>query len=305
MDFLRECFRRDMARGRRRFANHGLDESDGRFHMPIRVAADPDTPLYLVPIEMLVDAVIKRLRSPTPPIEIVQLCGHAFPLLKLRDAFCAAMNITGPMLVSPAVFAAAPRNAVEAHFHRMTRSYESYLLEAPEFHTATPHDSTAIDLRALATDFLAQLRGDSRDTRKEVGAMAIDLHGITRARDYFDALTANELARHFLKRHHFVDAAVRFRITGREIFDEIIVFRDGRANYAPPAATLDYDCSYSLEESLFLKCIAGRADLRNAFFAGKVSIEGNKEVALKFGSLLSQYYRDIESNVIEEVAVCD
>jgi len=302
MNFLRECYRSDTARGGRRFADHGLSEIGGRFHMPIRVAATRDKSLNLVSIDALCDAVVHRLAAPLPPIEIVQLSGQACTLLELRNAFCGAMDISGPMLVPPDAFDSAPRNPVEAHFHRITRDYQPYLLGAPDIESAPRNNPAGIDLEALTMTFLRQLTGEP-DRGGRVGSMAIELHGINRARDYFDALTRNELARHFLRQHRFVDAAVRFRIRGAEIFDEVIVFGNGSAAYAPHGSAAGSDCCYELDEALFLRCITGRADLRNAFFAGKVLITGNREIALKFGSLLSQYYRDIESNIIEDIAV--
>ena len=100
-----------------------------------------------------------------------------------------------------------------------------------------------------------------------------------------------------------MDTAIRFQIHGDDPCDFVIQFCDGKARYASVSETTTYGCSYRLDSSLFLRVIAGDLDLRNAFFAGHVSISGDKELALKFGSLLSMYYRDIDDNVIEEMAV--
>tara|TARA_R110002096_G_scaffold5863_25_gene27084 strand:+ start:4347 stop:5894 length:1548 start_codon:yes stop_codon:yes gene_type:complete len=305
MHFLRECYRRDSARGRGRFIRHGLRETAAGFHMPIRVAADPCTNLYLVSIHSVTNAIVARLRAELPAATAtVQLSGRAYPLGSVRDALCTVMRISGPRLVAPDAFVAEPRNAVEAHFFRLTRSYAPYLLAAPRFPAADPAACERIDLAALTRDFLRLMTGrDARPATKQVGAMAVDLRGIRTARDYFDELTRADIGRHFLGRHRYVDAAIRFRIHGAEKFDQIIEFSNGLARYAGTAGARAADCAYELDETLFLRVISGECDLRAAFFAGKVAISGNKETALKFGSLLSHYYRDIEDNLIEEIAL--
>jgi SCP-2 sterol transfer family len=299
MHFLRECYRRDTARGGQRFARHGLSESAAGFHLPIRVAADPATPLYLIPIDTLVQTIAAHLSVALPPLTTLQLSGRAYPLGSLRDAFCEVMRITGPTLVAPGDFERAPRNPVEEHFFRITRSYRPYLLNAPRF-AAPPDAQEALDLAALTDDFLTQMKAAAP---APVGVMAVDLQGITRARDYFDGLTRNDIGRHFLDRHRFVDAAIRFRIHGDADFDEIVVFKDGRARYAETCAAHGFHCGFELDEALFLEVISGQTDLQSAFFAGRVLIEGDEETALKFGSLLSRYYRNFDDNVIQEISV--
>ena len=301
VNFLRECFRRDVARGRNRFAAHGLREDALGFHMPIRVAGNPQTPIYLLAIDTLVDDIVTQLKFAPNGVTTRQLHGLPYTLNDLRDAFCEVMQVTGPQFVALDVFDKTPRNPVEEQFFRLTRTYLPYLLSAPNF-TSPVGDNRRIDLRQLARDFLVALRDDApQEASQNVGEMLVKLKGINRARDYFDGLTEADIGVQFLQRHRFIDAAIRFQVKGAEPFDEVIQFRNGAAQYVThtsPAA-----CSYELDEPLFLRVISGQTDLRKAFFAGQVGISGNKEIALKFGALLGQYYRDIENNVIQELAV--
>lgn len=301
MHFLRECFRRDEARGRSRFSKHGLRESEAGFHMPIRVAGEPSTSIYLVSIDTLVDDIIGQLEIPADGVTTRQLHGLPYSLMRFRNAFCEVMRVTGPEFVLPETFSSQARNPVEEHFFRLTRSYLPYLLGSPNFSKPSDGVNEVLSLHQLASDFLACLRNDATDQKTPtVGEMFVRLKGINRARDYFDGLTGADIGQHFLTRHKFIDAAIRFRVKGAEPFDEIIRFFDGKAQYADKS--LPANCSYELDEPLFLRVVSGQTDLRQAFFAGKVTISGDKEIALKFGSLLGQYYRDIENNVIQEMA---
>jgi putative sterol carrier protein len=65
--------------------------------------------------------------------------------------------------------------------------------------------------------------------------------------------------------------------------------------------TAELDCRYALDSGLFMRIVHGETDLRAAFLGGKVKVQGDIELALKFGALLGQYYNRIDEHVIAEL----
>ena len=302
--FLRECWRRDVERGRDTFTRHGVEPRGDDLHIPMRVAADPDTLINLVSIDTVVDTVIHRILSTWDRGGVVQLTAQDFRLQALRDAFCKVMHVTGSRFVGPADFEREPRNVVEEHFHRVTRVYAPYLLRSPVFANTRLGFPHSVDPEAIARDFLDQSNLENRGRKRDsINKLALDTLGVSDPADYFERLVNRDLGGGFLQRIAYVDARIRFRIHGERPFDQVIHFDHGRARYANGQQSSKADCCYELHQDLFIQVIKGEVDLRKAFFQGRLKISGNRETGLKFGTLIDAYYQRIDEHIIDEVAV--
>ncbi|MGE0483875.1 MAG: SDR family oxidoreductase [Gammaproteobacteria bacterium] len=302
LHFLRECARRDAARGRGRLAAQGIGISGTRCLLPLRVPAEPGHRLDLVHVDDVVEQVLATLAEPPAGWRVQQVTGPGTTLETLRQGICGALAIDGPRFV--AAGEAEPRTRLEQQFDRITRVYQPYLHHAPRFRAPTAYTPRAIDVAGFSRAFLVQM-GDraGHGNGSGVGALALAVAGVREPRDYFRALVDGEIGRHFLARHDFVDLRVCFRLGGEQGGDTTVHFSRGRATLVDPASPFAADCTYVLDSELFMRIVAGQADLRGAFFAGRVRIHGDKELALKFGALLGLYYHRIEEHVLEEVAV--
>lgn len=302
LHFLRECARRDTARGRGRLAAQGIGVIGTRCRLPLRVAADPAHRLDLVHVDDVVDTVVDALAAPPAAWRVHQVTGPGTTLDELRSGICETLAIDGPRFV--AADNAAPRTRLEQQFDRITRVYQPYLHHAPCFRLPAGRRPRPIDVAAFSRAFLTQM-GDraGNGAGAGVGALALAVAGVREPRDYFRALVEGEIGRHFLARHDFVDLRVCFRLGGEQAGDTTVHFSRGRASLVDPGSPFAADCTYVLDSDLFMRIVAGQADLRSAFFAGRVRIHGDKELALKFGALLGLYYHRIEEHVLEEVAV--
>lgn len=300
--FVRECCVRDRARGWRRFARIGAECRDDRFHLPLRIAADPAATINLVAIEDVVDSILDSLTpAGDAPVHIVQLTGQEFRIDTLAAAMQHALRVDGIELVPATAFETRPANALEAHFARLTQVYAPYLFGSPHFVDSALTAPRRIDPVRLTTDFERQLALREGPRRpREVGRLALDTLAVDTPEDYFAALLAGAVGRTFLSRHDYVDAEIAFHLTGRKP-GEIRLHFAGGAVRRVPASGVAPACRYELDSDLFMRVIAGERDLRAAFLAGQVRIAGDKELALKFGALLGMYYQHIDTHVVEEL----
>ncbi len=298
VQFIRECCRRDAESGRGRFAALGFVRNGEDFHIPVRVAADPASTVNLIAVDDVVDAVLDGLAAPDG-VHTVQLTGSDVPIAAMERAICGEMRLSGVRLVPATAFATAARNALEAHFERMTQVYAPYLFHSPRFTGARA--ARPIDPPQLTRDYLAQARPGRKHARATVGALALGTLGIGAPRDYFDALVSGAVGRHFLACHDYVDAAIGFSLSGAAPCEVRLRFAGGGARELPAGDAVALDCSYQLDSALFMRIVHGETDLRSAFLAGKVKVRGDTELALKFGALLGQYYKRIDEHVIAEL----
>lgn len=300
VQFVRACCERDAARGRHAFARLGFRRTGQDFHLPLRVAADPRSTVNLVAIDDVVDGILDALSRPAPgaTVETVALTGHDHRIADVATAITSTLRLSGVSLVEPTAFAAAPRNVLEAQFHRLTRVYAPYLLRTPRFPPRP--GARRVDLVQLTRDFLAQ-EAAARAMPPRLGALALDTLGIHAPQDYFLALCDGGVGRHFLARHAYVNATVGFRLGGAEPCDLTLRFSGGRVAPVSGAAAAHVDCRYDLDAALFMRIVHGEADLRASFLAGRVRITGDKELALKFGALLGTYYGRLDEHLIAEL----
>lgn len=292
--FLRECRRRE--RGGTKVGAVSAAATDST-SVPLRVAADPATILHLVAIDDVVDALLTGAVTPRAGLHTWSLPGVPISLDALRQAICAGLDISGPRFVTPEAFREQPATPLETRFRRLTRPYTPYLFAAPAFAPVPDQVPRAVDMVALSHTYAA--RGDGRREPGALGSLALAVAGIHEPRDYLRGLVHGDVGRPFLARHAYVDARVRFDIRGDHGIDETLHIRHGTASLA--GETPDSDCCFTLDDELFMRIVAGRADIRSAFFAGQVAIAGNLELALKFGALLGMYYQRIESNLVDEL----
>lgn len=303
LHFLRECRLRAQSRGRTGPVARAPAANPPAMHLPLRIAAAQQTRLNLVAIEDVVDTLCNGLEAPPPqPIRTCHIVGRGMPLERLRGTICAALGVSGPQLVSANAFDSAPRTALEAHFQRITRTYAPYLNSSPDLLADPATVARDIDMGAITRAFVDQLgRSRALAAPAAIGGLALSVAGVREPRDYLRGLVEGDVGRHFLARHAYVDARVRFDISGEQAVDETLHICHGRATLVAPYTVAGSDCTYTLADELFMQIISGRTDLRRAFFAGKVAITGNQELALKFGALLGMYYHQIDRNIIEEV----
>lgn len=301
VQFVCACCERDAARGRYAFAPHGFRRTGQGFHLPLRVAADPDSTVNLVAMDDVVDGIVDALQRPLPraQVDTIALTGQDYRIEEVAAAITSTLRLSGVSLVHPAAFDAMPRSMLEAQFHRLTRVYAPYLLRTPRF-PSRPGART-VDLAQLTREFLAQ-DAAARAVAPRLGTLALDTLGIHAPRDYFLALCDGAVGRHFLARHSYVNATVGFRLGGAAPCDVTLRFEAGRATAVSGAAAACADCRYELDAALFMRIVHGEADLRASFLAGRVRITGDKELALKFGALLGTYYGRLEEHLIAEIS---
>ena len=301
MHFVRQLCLRDLDRGRGAFAAVGARREGARLLLPLRVAALPEACIDLISIDTLVDAVLQRLHSPHPGREVVLLPGEAHTLDALGTTMAEALEIDGLELVPQASFSARPANPLEAHFARMTRVYTPYLFGRVPFADVEHAPGPRIDVRQLVEDFLTELEVRSQQGEaRPLGGLALDALGIDTPTAYFEALVDGRVGREFLRRHAYVDAGIAFELEGSPHISARLHFDHGRVRFMPAEARA-IDCTYRLEAPLFMRVVRGLQDLRMAFLAGKVSITGNKELALKFGALLGGYYQHLPEHLATEL----
>ncbi|MGR9071437.1 MAG: SDR family oxidoreductase [Gammaproteobacteria bacterium] len=309
MHFIRECCRRDLRDGLKKFSALGVRADGDSFVIPLRVAALSRATINLVSVRQVAERVIGGLLNPpgASPETVAIVGGRDFTLEEVRDAFSRSLAIRGVELVGDESFAVRKRNVFEEKFFRSTKVYLPYMHNAPRFavdDAQRPDDPDyAIDPEAVASEFIELLAGRHADTVKgSLNSLALDVLGVKDAHDYFERFIRYDLGRSFLKRIPYVDARIRFHISGDRPFDRVIHFDSGRVRFESDEAGMQADCTYVIDQPVFSDIVEGRTDIRQAFFEGKIKIEGDKETGLKFGFLFGEHYRNIDDRVIEEVS---
>ncbi|MGD9602522.1 MAG: SDR family oxidoreductase [Gammaproteobacteria bacterium] len=301
LHFVRECCLRERARGGGRLAALGAVPRGDCLALPLRVAADPAVTIDLVDVQDVADGILAALSA--PPVRAVrtaQLTGRAFPLAEIARGMMRGLSVEGVRLVPADDFDVAPPNALEASFARSTRVYRPYLFESVRFRGSAITAPRVPDLEQLTRAFLAALAARREAGQEDVGHLALETLAIRTPADYFAGLGEGTVGRVFLARHDYVDAVIAFRLLGRHPCDVTLRFAAGtvRADTTPEATP---DCRYELDSDLFMQVVAGTRDLRAAFLRGQVRITGDRELALKFGTLLGRYYQHIDTHVVEEL----
>lgn len=306
--FLRECCRRDQDRGGRLFGKLGVARSGDGIVMPIRIGADPDVRLNLVSVHEVADAIIKTLTTRPGTHSVLDLLGgEEFTLDRIRTAFCEVLGLRGPRLVPAGEFFSRPRNTLERRFYRATRVYEPYLFSSPRFRfrkgpNAEDGGSPPVDVRKLARDFLEEMEGrDRRTDGARLNKLALDCLGVDDPLAYFEKFRIGELGTSFLRRNRFVNARIRFRVSGTPPFDRTLCIESGEAHYPPDKNPPEEDCRFEMNPETFRSIIRGDLEPKEAFFRGSLKIFGNKEIALKFGYLLGLHFRNGDDRVLEEL----
>ncbi len=296
--FIRECCRRDLQRGRGVFTRCGVRQHGDTLFIPLRIAADPQVSINLVSVDQVVDGLVRRLETGDEKHTVIPLLGDDFSLNNLRDVICDALEIKGVSFVNSKVFEQRSRTVVEENFYRATLSYRPYLFSAPVF-PEDEKDRGSIDIEKTAVEFNELMNLKMLEKRRmSLNGLALNTFGVTGPQDYFHLFVNGRLGKSFLKRIAYVSTKIRFLIRGDQVFDQVIYFDRGSIHYDSEA---DFDCSFEMDQPLFNDIVNGKTDLKSAFFEGKVRIEGDRETALKFGFLFSEYFLHIDERVMEEM----
>lgn len=310
--FLKTATLRDLQRGAGSFARSGgTVRLDGGLHLPLRIIADPAVEQNLVSVEYVAESTLAGLRRGARGFTVVpQLGARAIAIGEMRDIFATVLGVTGVEMVNEDAFGDSPPTFVEQCFARATQSYLPYLFSEsrfavepvpPGFPDAADY---AVDLKRIAQDFLSAADSPERGlaARGALARLALDALQISGPEDYFDRLVGGQIGRGFLRRITFVDAVIQFAIDGSPPYNRTIHFASGVAKYAPPGGAERPDCTFSMDRALFDAVTGGREDLRKSFFTGRVKLQGNRTMGLKFGFLLGHYLRQGDEHVLEELA---
>jgi len=299
--FLREVCKRDIASGRKRLASIGVSLQGGEVHAPMRVSGDPEARINLVAIDQVVDTIVPRIGQLTSPLQTHHIIGQDFDLGETRDRFCAGMAVSGIEYVSDQVFERQSRNTLEERFYRATRVYHPYMHAAPQF--ALGRESTQdypIDLTDLVSEFRQQMNeANNRNRPDNLGGMSLECLGVDSAQRYFERLVNRDFGFDFLRRWRDMDTCIRFCIKGLRCFDQTIRFADESAQFTSHD---DAVCRYEMNEETFHQITYNQLDPKQAFFKGLVTIDGDKEVGLKFAFFLSDYLQNVDEHVITELS---
>jgi len=301
LHFLRECCKRDRAGGRGRLASLGVSLDEDAVHVPMRVAGDPEARINLVSIWQVVDTIVHCIGRSAGGLETRHIIGRDFDLEETRDRFCAGMAVSGIRYVPDHVFEKQPRNPLEERFYRATRVYHPYMHAAPRFDPGRGAGRDyPVDLLKLVGEFKQQM-DDAREGAHadNLGGMSMACLGVDSAQHYFERLIRKDFGFDFLRRWRHMDTCIRFSIKGPRGFDRTIRFANESARFTTHEAAV---CRYEMNEETFHQITYNRLDPRQAFFKGLVTIDGDKEVGLKFAFFLSDYLRCIDEHVITELS---
>ncbi len=300
LHFIRECCQRDLARGRGLFARCGVRQDSDGVYIPLRIVANAELSINLVSVNSVVDKIVDDLKVDNQQnLSVVPMLGDDFSLNRLRSAVCNALGIKGISYVEKNAFDDEPMSVVEENFSRATSSYQPYLLASPDFLETEKDKHNKIDIEKIAIEF-SELMNLKKALKKrgDLNRLALNTLGVSGAQDYFHRLINGQVGESFLKRIAYVDTKIRFLISGAPVFDQIVHFDKGNIYFSLEPG---FDCSYELNHLVFTDIVNGRIDLRNAFFNGKIKVEGDREKALKFGFLFSDHFINIDDRVLEEV----
>ncbi|RME34735.1 MAG: NAD-dependent epimerase/dehydratase family protein [Gammaproteobacteria bacterium] len=292
LHFLRCCWRRDPGR----MACWGVEEGETGLHLPMRVEGDPGLTVNLVSIDQVVEGIAASLDRPRPGLSSRTILGQDYTLERLRHEFSRAMGITGIRLVDAAAWREREMTPIERNFRRATASYLPYLRGSPRFPDCEKAAGWPVDPGRLARQFRRLLEDD----RAGLGSQAMELLQVRGPEDYFHCLLDRRVGHSFLERIRFIDCRARFLVEDIPPFDRILHFRGGEVRYCDPDER-EWDFCYRLDRPLFEAIVRGEEEIRRAFFAGRVRINGDKEAALKFGFLFDDHCRHLEQRVLEEV----
>ena len=157
-----------------------------------------------------------------------------------------------------------------------------------------------IDLFKLVSEFKEQMNGThNRIHSDNLGGMSLSCLGVDSAQHYFERLIKKDFGFDFLRRWRDMDACIRFSIKGSRGFDQTIQFSNESARFTTHDAAV---CRYEMNEETFHQITYNRLDPKQAFFKGLVTIDGDKEVGLKFAFFLSDYLQHIDEHVITELS---
>lgn len=300
--FLKACCRRDLRRGKGRFAVAGICEAQGRMTLPLRIAANPQTRINLVAIEQIVAQLLADLGRELPRLSTQALLGQDMSLLELQQGICAELEVDGLCFVQAAAFEHRPKTTVEAFFHRATSEYQPYLLSGVQFADEEKDSRYSIDITQLTREFCQRLstagRAGDQSGEQSLNQMVLNTLAVHGAEDYFARMVSGQMGSSLLRRIAYVSANVRFMIQGAPAYDRVIRIDHGKVTFTAQGCE---DFSYEMSAPLFNDIIHGQADLRKSFFLGKVKIRGDLESALKFGFLLGDYLNHVDDHVMDEV----
>jgi nucleoside-diphosphate-sugar epimerase len=307
--FLMDGARRDLLRGQGPFAKSGARElADGTLHLPSRLVADPETTMNLTRADYVAAATVAGLRHEAQGYTVYpQIGSREVSLREMAATFTRILGVSGFELVSEAALASAPATFAEQCFARATSTYRPYLhntttfaQEAPAPGFPDPRDYP-VDLDEVARTFLAFTGPAAARPAATVVIAAAPPNPTNPAvpsapptprargpREYFDGLVGGRLGQAFLRSIAFVDAHIAFVIDDSPPFRRTIHFRCGEAREPAPGKG-GADCTFAFDRALFDAILEGREDLRLAFFKGRIRVDGDQEIGLKFGYLFGQH----------------
>ncbi|MBF0347033.1 MAG: SDR family oxidoreductase [Magnetococcales bacterium] len=307
LHFIRTCCRLDHEQASGRLSALGVRNKGDTLFIPMRVVASEAVHINLVAIDHVVDTLMRDVDDPGKhPIRVRHVVAReGCSLATLRDIFCRVMRMEGVTFCTTADFENTPKNALEGRFHRATRVYDPYLQHTVLFQPDSddPDGSSAVpvDPERVARQFFSLwLAGEERTPH--LGRLTLDALGIDDPQRYFEGLVRGDFGADFLEKNNFITASIRFHVSGTSPFDQILHFSHGKARFLSAQATGTPDCSFDLDAATFRAIVRCHLDPKQAFFRGLIRIGGNRETGLKFAHLLSQYYRNINDHVLDEVA---
>jgi hypothetical protein len=165
----------------------------------------------------------------------------------------------------------------------------------PVFEDALGED---LDLESVARAFTREL--EAANGRRSLGENALECLDLQRPPRYLDRFSRGDFGDSLLKRLSFVTARVRFVVRGDETATRTLVFEKGTVRDGTASATAP-DFTYDLDEGSFRRIVSGKLDPREAFFGGVLKIEGDREMALKFGYLFAAHFAEIDGRILEEL----
>ncbi|MBI5740290.1 MAG: SDR family oxidoreductase [Nitrospirae bacterium] len=120
-------FAKDLERGGKRASAVGAAYRDNRLDIPVRMQADPDKTLNIVPVDYVTDCVVRCIRTSAGPTTYHIINRDPPTLGRLHETVSSLLNVSGIRLAGRNEFSLIPMTDWESFFSGSLREIQPYL----------------------------------------------------------------------------------------------------------------------------------------------------------------------------------
>ncbi len=309
LHFIKRCCLHDLKKTQKLHSQYEIQLTDNKVHIPLRVVMNPAISLNLIPIQTLAHVVLNQIEQKEIKSKTISvIASKEFKLSAIRDAFCRVLNLSGVALTSKEELANKIRSPLEQRFKRATKAYEAYLFSSPSLTLLNQEQSILrpfeqkTNLDTIALSYLNELNFFKQNKKRfSLHSSALDSLNINDSKKYLHHFANQDFGTSLLKRADFIQSKVLFRIKGDSTTEELLEFNLGHLKKLEIKNETSFDFGYEIEESVFQEMVHGKLNPREAFFQGKLKILGDQSQGLKLGFIFSEYFKQLDDRLIEEL----